>query len=198
MMDANVDFQETISKSVNNTGTVIMLIKDTIRINEKLADGVLAAKNSPADRIRKETLDRMEKRLTQQEKKNKDLEELQAMYVDEIEMLSKNNQAAKEDVAQLKQELLEISKNYEESNIQMINELKEIDMHSINQTIELISLRALLPKLTTNNGKKLMDIVGMEAKFNEDVKNAAETIMNVLDDPEIISTFIGKSNKNFR
>ena len=197
-MDANVDFQETISKSVNNTGTVIMLIKDTIRINEKLADGVLAAKNSPADRIRKETLDRMEKRLTQQEKKNKDLEELQAMYVDEIEMLSKNNQAAKEDVAQLKQELLEISKNYEESNIQMINELREIDMHSINQTIELISLRALLPKLTTNNGKKLMDIVGMEAKFNEDVKNAAETIMNVLDDPEIISTFIGKSNKNFR
>ena len=198
MMDANVDFQETISKSVNNTGTVIMLIKDTIRINEKLADGVLAAKNSPADRIRKETLDRMEKRLTQQEKKNKDLEELQAMYVDEIETLSKNNQAAKEDVAQLKQELLEISRNYEESNIQMINELKEIDMHSINQTIELISLRALLPKLTTNNGKKLMDIVGMEAKFNEDVKNAAETIMNVLDDPEIISTFIGKSNKNFR
>ena len=197
MMDANVDFQETISKSVNNTGTVIMLIKDTIRINEKLADGVLAAKNSPADRIRKETLDRMEKRLTQQEKKNKDLEELQAMYVDEIETLSKNNQAAKEDVAQLKQELLEISRNYEESNIQMINELKEIDMHSINQTIELISLRALLPKLTTNNGKKLMDIVGMEAKFNEDVKNAAETIMNVLDDPEIISTFIGKSNKNF-
>ena len=188
-MDADVDYRRTINKAVNNTGEVIGLIQDVVRINEKLADGVL--KLAPADRTRKEALNRMEQRLSIQEKKNKELEELQSMYLDEIDQLSRSNTAAKEDVEHLKAELAQIAQNYETSNIKLIDDLKKIDLLSINQAIEIISLRSLLPKLTSDNGRKLLDIIEKESQFNGNVKTAAETILNVLDDPDIIPMFIG-------
>ena len=133
----------------------------------------------------------MEKRLTSQEEKNRVLEELQNSYLEEIDDLSRSNTAAKEDIDQLKEELVQIARKYEESNIKMIDELRRIDMLSINQAIEIISLRSLLPKLTVDNGKKLLNIIEIESKFNEDVKAAAETILEVLDSPDVIPTFIG-------
>ena len=189
-MDADKNYRRTIDKSVNNTGEVVALLKDVVKINAKMVDGVL--NNAPAERKRKEALDRMEQRLAEQEKKNKELEDLQNSYLDEIDQLNESNLAAKEDVNQLKKELIQIAEKYEESNIQMIEELKKIDMLSINQAIEIISLRSLLPKLTINNGRRLLSIVEQESKFNEDVKSAAETILKVLESPNMISTFIGK------
>ena len=187
-------YRKTIDKAVNNTGEVIVLLKDVVRINAKMADGVLDL--VPSERKRKEALDRMEQRLSMQEKKNRELEALQNSYLDEIEQLSKSNLAAKEDVFQLKRELAQVVQNYEDSNIQMLDELKKIDLLSINQAIEIISLRSLLPKLTSDNGRKLLDIIEKESEFNGDVKKAAEAIMNVLDNPDVIPMFIGKYKKS--
>ena len=165
------------------------MLKEVVRTNTKLADGAL--ENASAERTRKEALDRMEKRLSLQEEKNKELEALQDLYLDQIDKLNESNLAAKEDVAQLKKELAQIALTYEESNTEMINELKKIDMLSINQAIEIISLRSLLPKLTVDNGMKLLEIINRESEFNAGVKTAAETILRVLDNPDIIPTFIG-------
>ena len=151
-----------------------------------------AIKNSPADRRRKEAMEMMEKRLNEQEEKNSQLEALQMMYLDEIERLSQNNNAANNDIAQLKTELRQIAQKYESSNKKMIEELKKIDLLTINQAIEIISLRSLLPKMNSENGKKLFEIIGQEANKNKEVKTAAEMIMKVLDSPDVIPTFIGK------
>ena len=183
-------YRKTIDKAVNNTGEVIVLLKDVVRINAKMADGVLDL--VPSERKRKEALDRMEQRLSMQEKKNRELEALQNSYLDEIEQLSRSNLAAKEDVFQLKKELAQVVQNYEDSNIQMLEELKKIDVLSINQAIEIISLRSLLPKLTSDNGRRLLDIIKKESEFNGDVKLAAEAILKVLDNPDVIPMFIGR------
>ena len=190
LLDADVGYRKTIDKAVNNTGEVIVLLKDVVRINAKMADGVLDL--VPSERKRKEALDRMEQRLSMQEKKNRELEALQNSYLDEIEQLSRSNLAAKEDVFQLKKELAQVVQNYEDSNIQMLEELKKIDVLSINQAIEIISLRSLLPKLTSDNGRRLLDIIKKESEFNGDVKLAAEAILKVLDNPDVIPMFIGR------
>ena len=190
-MDADKNYRRTIDKSVNNTGEVISLIRNVIKINEKLADN--AIRNSPSDRRRKETMELMEQRLNEQEEKNAQLEAVQRMYLDEIDRLNQNNNAAKDDIVQLKKELKQIAQKYESSNAKMIEELKKVDLLTINQAIEIISLRSLLPKMNNENGKRLLGIIGQEATKNKEVKTAAETIMKVLDSPDVIPTFIGKS-----
>ena len=189
LLDADVDYRRTIEKSVNNTGKMIEIIRKVVDTNEKLADGLL--KDETVERKKKEAWDKMEKRLDEQEEKNDKLEELQIMYLDEIDKLNKNNAAAKYDIQQLKEELAQVVLDYEESNTRMLSELKQIDLLTINQAVEIATLRSLIPKMSKGNGNKLIQIIAKESKYNEEVKEAAETILNVLDDPDLIATFVG-------
>ena len=184
-----MDYRRTIEKSVNNTGKMIEIIRKVVDTNEKLADGLL--KDETVERKKKEAWDKMEKRLDEQEEKNDKLEELQIMYLDEIDKLNKNNAAAKYDIQQLKEELAQVVLDYEESNTRMLSELKQIDLLTINQAVEIATLRSLIPKMSKGNGNKLIQIIAKESKYNEEVKEAAETILNVLDDPDLIATFVG-------
>ena len=105
----------------------------------------------------------------------------------------KNNQADL-DIQVLKKEIDEIKKKYEDSSNLLLEELKSIDQLSYNQATELIALRSLLPKMTKENADRLADIIATESMEDKKLKDAAFQIQKVLQDPDIITNFLGKNH----